>query len=661
MQQTKAAPAGPLPRKNSTGSKNKKKKASDTKPKSNGAAPASSTQAPPPGFADAPKPALSEQHQRFLRHRALFAFRYLVGKAVDVHLVDGSSYVGILDCIEPDTFSVVLKNTQRKGQSSEPFQSGSTVIIKRLQISHMSADGLINYSEAGPGTGPGAAGFRTDTEISGRGAEHLFDRELQAASSWLDPALDTGELEDPRSGSKGNWNQFEVNEKLFGVVSTFDENLYTTKLDRGKISSQQSREAERLAKEIERQTSSNFHLQEERGHAVAHDGIDEEARYSSVDRRNSNQGGRGSNAYLPPALRNAQAKTAGGKQPTAKPAATSENASTAPKSVPTPAPPATPTDAAAPAPASIAAPAKPLSFSDAVRGKTATTPAAAAAPPAPPAPEKAEPKVSSPKKVTANGDVATKQTTETPAAKPAAKEATKPTKATADSTAATSSAAGAKPAAPASAPKKGLNPNAKEFKLNATAAAFTPKFATTTASANTGSPYRGGHHQPHHGMHLHNPQHPSGAPMYAPPPEEWMFEGGMPVEDGEMPPHMYMHGYGVPVGPSGVMQQPMYPPMMPPQHNVRMMGGHRMHGGGYGYPQQGPYNPRFYPPGAPGMSYPAMTPQPPLPRDPSPGSAPSSPAIPPVPAPTSGAPVPPPPSSGSSPAPPSSAAPAPKK
>ena len=30
-----------------------------------------------------------------------------------------------------------------------------------------------------------------------------------------------------------NWDQFETNEALFGVKSTFDEELYTTKLEKG--------------------------------------------------------------------------------------------------------------------------------------------------------------------------------------------------------------------------------------------------------------------------------------------------------------------------------------------------------------------------------------------------------------------------------------------
>lgn len=90
---------------------------------------------------------------------------------------------------------------------------------------------------------------------------------------------------------QAGWNQFDANEKLFGVVSSFDENLYTTKLDKTKIPNDLSRQAERIAMEIERQTTSNFHLQEERGQANAQrDGLDEEARYSSVDRKDAASG-----------------------------------------------------------------------------------------------------------------------------------------------------------------------------------------------------------------------------------------------------------------------------------------------------------------------------------------------------------------------------------
>lgn len=59
------------------------------------------------------------------------------------------------------------------------------------------------------------------------------------------------------------WDQFEVNETLFGVKSTFDEELYTTKLDRGGPQMRDlEREASRLAREIEGEDTLDLHSAE---------------------------------------------------------------------------------------------------------------------------------------------------------------------------------------------------------------------------------------------------------------------------------------------------------------------------------------------------------------------------------------------------------------
>lgn len=51
--------------------------------------------------------------------------------------------------------------------------------------------------------------------------------------------------------SRGPWDQFAANEKLFGVKTQFDENLYTTKLDRSAADfKEREREAQRIANEI---------------------------------------------------------------------------------------------------------------------------------------------------------------------------------------------------------------------------------------------------------------------------------------------------------------------------------------------------------------------------------------------------------------------------
>lgn len=61
-----------------------------------------------------------------------------------------------------------------------------------------------------------------------------------------------------------SWDQFEVNETLFGVKSTFNEDLYTTKLDRGPQMRELEREALRIAREIEGEDTKDLHLAEVR-------------------------------------------------------------------------------------------------------------------------------------------------------------------------------------------------------------------------------------------------------------------------------------------------------------------------------------------------------------------------------------------------------------
>jgi PAB1-binding protein PBP1 len=90
--------------------------------------------------------------------------------------------------------------------------------------------------------------LQTDGDVQAKDLSHLSGRELQGVSSaWLDPESATN-LE---SGSMENWNQFEANSRLFNVKHTYDENIYTKKLDYNKMTKQQLAKAERMAKEIE--------------------------------------------------------------------------------------------------------------------------------------------------------------------------------------------------------------------------------------------------------------------------------------------------------------------------------------------------------------------------------------------------------------------------
>jgi PAB1-binding protein PBP1 len=68
-----------------------------------------------------------------------------------------------------------------------------------------------------------------------------------------------------KSTSPGSWDQFAANERLFGLKTDYDENIYTTAINK---SHPQYREkvaaAERKAREIERSAPTTAHVAEER-------------------------------------------------------------------------------------------------------------------------------------------------------------------------------------------------------------------------------------------------------------------------------------------------------------------------------------------------------------------------------------------------------------
>eukprot|EP01006_Ploeotia_vitrea_P030317 TRINITY_DN62773_c0_g1_i1.p1 TRINITY_DN62773_c0_g1~~TRINITY_DN62773_c0_g1_i1.p1 ORF type:complete len:1125 (+),score=183.13 TRINITY_DN62773_c0_g1_i1:274-3375(+) len=161
----------------------------------------------------------------------------------------------------------------------------------------------------------------TDCEISGGIAGS--ERELQ---KWMgDGAEDTmlsldGLGRDPNEGCSrddGTWDQFAANNKLFGYESTWDENLYTTSLDKSKLSAEQQARAAEIAREIEQApATNNLQWDIERNKKV--DDIDEETLYSAVVRdlppdgspEDEDQSGNAVKKYIPPHKRKAGAKPA---------------------------------------------------------------------------------------------------------------------------------------------------------------------------------------------------------------------------------------------------------------------------------------------------------------------------------------------------------------
>lgn len=126
------------------------------------------------------------------------------------------------------------------------------------------------------------AGFRTDADITAStNFSNRGERELRRWEPSHDDPVSMS-LED--SSSSAGWDQFAVNEKLFGVKTDFDENIYTTKLDKSHpLYSQREARAAKIAREIESSGGAiSAHVAEERGLAYDDSGMDEEDKYGCL-------------------------------------------------------------------------------------------------------------------------------------------------------------------------------------------------------------------------------------------------------------------------------------------------------------------------------------------------------------------------------------------
>lgn len=113
-------------------------------------------------------------------------------------------------------------------------------------------------------------GFRTDTDISGNTVMPERDLQRWEPSNTTDANLSL-------EGSGGSWDQFQVNEQRFGLKSDYDEDIYTTRIDKSRPDFQQREaQARRKAQEIEGTSANNIHTLEERGMIDEDDGLNEE-------------------------------------------------------------------------------------------------------------------------------------------------------------------------------------------------------------------------------------------------------------------------------------------------------------------------------------------------------------------------------------------------
>ena len=107
-------------------------------------------------------------------------------------------------------------------------------------------------------------GFRTDAAISNSryGQERVLQRWVPDASDAIDGSL---EKSSGVGGSGGAWDQFAENERLFGLKTDYDENYYTTSINRSDPRfNERMSAADRKAREIERSEASTAYVAEER-------------------------------------------------------------------------------------------------------------------------------------------------------------------------------------------------------------------------------------------------------------------------------------------------------------------------------------------------------------------------------------------------------------
>ncbi|THH33185.1 hypothetical protein EUX98_g967 [Antrodiella citrinella] len=235
----------------------------------------------------------------------------LTGTTITLSTKTGQRYEGVVASTggEGDTTGVTLKDVKELTAPGAPLKE--TYFVASTNIDTWSC-------RAADAKAPNGDGFKTDTDISKQGSARR-ERELQAwqpvdtsaennqasASSQILSAINVARQHTddatfgPGASSTSSWDQFDVNEKLFGVKASFDEEQYTTKLDRNAPDfKEKEKKAQQLANEILQSTVNNVHVAEERVMnftGTGDNGTNEEEKYGAVVRS--------VNAYVPPGAR----------------------------------------------------------------------------------------------------------------------------------------------------------------------------------------------------------------------------------------------------------------------------------------------------------------------------------------------------------------------
>ncbi len=205
----------------------------------------------------------------------------LQGELLRISFISGDIIEGLLfsiDQIKNEFF--IITNPRRLSRTNKPiFLKENYLKIYFNEISFIQSD-YKNFKPLAKGN------FETDFDISKKKKPKLGKKNLIHYKINEGEEIYTDSLED---NTNEKWDQFEINKKKYNVKTTYDENNYTTTLDKKNISNEQKNKAEKIIKEIMRDSNkdTNIHVLEDRG-LIEENDLDEEDKYSSVIRNKNN-------------------------------------------------------------------------------------------------------------------------------------------------------------------------------------------------------------------------------------------------------------------------------------------------------------------------------------------------------------------------------------
>ena len=214
-----------------------------------------------------------------------------LGEMLTINLISGDIIEGLLHSIDPNNNEYfILINPRRLSRTGIPIflkESKLKIFFKDITSIHYEEKYLLSLPKNN---------FETDFQISKRNsnfnqkAEKLIKYEVDEGDKniYKNKSLDD-EINFKNYNEK--WDQFEVNKIKYNIISTYDELLYTTALDKNKISKELYDYADKICNEIKNSTNNEEFMNNLEDKDLIKDKanvIDEEIKYSTIIKNQNN-------------------------------------------------------------------------------------------------------------------------------------------------------------------------------------------------------------------------------------------------------------------------------------------------------------------------------------------------------------------------------------